>query len=144
MTSCNDSNFQQEVDGYANLIINNLPATDAHLKEIQFQQNEDPVCQKLKIYCQEGWPDNSTLKGPFKPYVAVASGLCVANDLLLRGSQLVIPPKLRTDILNKIYTGYQGIAKCQQQMLQSVWWPCITKDLEDLISKCPICCMQKL
>ena len=50
------------------------------------QQDEDPVCQTLKPYCQEGWPEKSSLKGPFKPYVAVASELCVANDLLLRGS----------------------------------------------------------
>ena len=144
MTSHSDSSLQQEVDAYVNLIINNLPATDTRLKEIQSQQNEDPVCQKLKIYCQEGWPDKSTLKGPFKAYVAVASELCVANDLLLRGSRLVIPPKLRTDILHKIHTGHQGITKCRRRTSQSVWWPCISKDLEDLISKCPICCMQKL
>ena len=112
MNSCSDSNFEQEVDAYVNSVINNLPATDACLKEIQSQQNEDPVCQKLKTYCQERWPDKSTLKGPFKPYVAVANELCVANDLLLRGSQLVIPPKLTTDILNKIHTGHQGITKC--------------------------------
>ena len=32
------------------ILINNLPATDAYLKEIQSQQIEDPVCQKLKTY----------------------------------------------------------------------------------------------
>ena len=86
MNSCSDSNFEREVDAYVNLILNNLPATDARLKEIQSQHNEDPVCQKLKTYCQEGWPDKSTLKGPFKPYVAVASESYVANYLSLRGS----------------------------------------------------------
>ena len=90
MNSCSDSNFKQEVDAYVNSIINNLPGTDAHLKEIQSQHNEGPVCQKLKTYCQEGWSDKSTLKGPFKPCIAVASELCVANNLLLRDSQLVI------------------------------------------------------
>ena len=73
INSCSDSNFKWEVDAYVNSIINNLPAIDARLKEIQSQQNEDPVCQKLKTYCQEGWPDKSILKGPFKPYIAVAS-----------------------------------------------------------------------
>ena len=68
-TSCGDSKFQQD-----------LPATDTHLKEVQSQQDEDPVRYKLKTYCQEGWPDKSSLKGPFTPYVAVASELCVAND----------------------------------------------------------------
>ena len=93
MNSCSDSSFEQEVDAYVNSVINNLPATDACLKEFQSQHNEGPVCQKLKTYCQEGWPDKSTLKGPFKPYIALASELCVANNLLIRDSQLVIPPK---------------------------------------------------
>ena len=82
-----------------NLIINNLPATDARLKEIQSQQDEDPVCQKLKTYCQEGWPEKSSLKGPFKPYLPVASELCVANDLLFRGSRLVMLPNLEQTYL---------------------------------------------
>ena len=50
MNSYGDSDFKQEVDAYVNSVISNLPATDAHLKEIQSQQNEDPVCQKLKTY----------------------------------------------------------------------------------------------
>ena len=110
--SCSDSKFQHEVDAYVNLLIHNLPATDKRLLDIQSQQDEDPVCQRLKKYCQEGWPGKSTLKGPYKPYVAVASELSVANGLLLRGSRLVIPNNLRTDILNKIHTGHQGITKC--------------------------------
>ena len=69
-----------------NLLINNLLATDKCLLDIQSQRDKDPVCQRLKKYCQEGWPDKSTLKGPYKPYVAVASELSVTNGLLLRGS----------------------------------------------------------
>ena len=88
--------------------------------------------------------DKSSLKGPFKLYVTVASELSVANDLLLRGSRLVIPPKLRTDILTKIHTGHQGITKCWRCVAQSVRWPGITKDLEGLISKCPVGCRQRL
>ena len=44
MNSCSDSSFEQEVDAYVNSVINNLPATDARLKEIQSQHNEGPVC----------------------------------------------------------------------------------------------------
>ena len=47
--SCSDSKFQQEVDAYFNLLIHNLPPTDKRLLDIQYQQDEDPVCQKLKM-----------------------------------------------------------------------------------------------
>jgi len=83
-------------------------------------------------------------KGPYKTYQKVASELCVAIGLLLRGSRLVIQPSLQADIFNKIYTGHQGITKCQRCVAETVWWPGIAKDLEKLILKCPICCRQKL
>ena len=114
MTSCSDSNFQQEVDAYVILIINNLPVTDAHLKEIYSQQNEDPVCQKLKTCCLERCPDKSTLKG----HIYSRSKWVM---LLLRGSQFVIPPILKTDILNKTHIGHQGITKRQWRISQSAW-----------------------
>ena len=118
-----------------NLLIQNLPATDKRLTEIRSQQDQDP----LKKYCQDGWPDRSSLTGPCKPYLPVANELCVANGLLLRGGRLVIPPNLRSDILNKIHTGHQGITKCRRRAAQSVW-PGLAKDIEDKISKCPVCC----
>ena len=76
----------------------------------------------------------------------VASELCVANGLLLRGSQLAIPPNLRTDTYSKqdIHTGHQRITKCRRHAAQLVWWPGISKGLENLISRFPICCSQKL
>ena len=138
--SHSDSKFQHETDAYVNPLIQNLPATDKRLTEIQSQQDQDPVCQKLKKYCQDGWPDRSSLTGPCKPYLPVTNELCVANGLLLRGGRLVIPPNLRSDILNKIHTGHQGITKCRRRAAQSVWWPGLTKDIEDKISKCPVCC----
>ena len=49
---------------------------------------------------KKGGQKNPLSKDPLShTYLAVASELCVANNLVLRGSQLVIPPKLRTDIL---------------------------------------------
>ena len=61
------------------------------------------------MYCREGWPDKSSLKGPYKPYLAVASELCVTNGLLYEAADLLF---LQTDILNKIHTGHQGITEC--------------------------------
>ena len=56
------SKFQQEVDAFVNLLIHNLPDTDKHLLDIQSQQDEDPICQRLKKYSREGWPDKSYVK----------------------------------------------------------------------------------
>ena len=49
----------------------------------------------------------------------ISNELGVANGLLLRGSRLVIPPNLRSDILNKIHMGHQGITKCRRRAAQA-------------------------
>ena len=46
---------------------------------------------------------------------------------------------MRKDILNKIHDGHQGIAKCRARIRDSVWWPGVSKDIEDLIKRCQVC-----
>ena len=120
-------------------MINTLPTAEVRLIEIQPQQDEYPVCQKLMKYYREQWPSKSSLKKPYKLYTVVASELGVVNGFLLRDSHLVIPPNLQPDTLNKIYTRQQEITKCRIHIAQTIWWPDIAKDLENLISKCAIC-----
>ena len=57
----------------------------------------------------------------------------------MRGSRIVVPESLRTEILNKIHGAHQGITKCRERARQSVWWPNISKDLEKLVKNCPQC-----
>ena len=90
-------------------------------------------------YCTEGWPSKSTLKGPIKVYAQFAAELTVQHGLLLKGSRLVIPASMCSDILEKLHTGHQGIVKCRMRARQSVWWPGISRKLEELIDNCPVC-----
>ena len=70
---------------------------------------------------------------------SVAGELSIEKGLLLRGSRIVVPESLRTEILNKIHGAHQGITKCRERARQSVWWPKISKDLEKLVKNCPQC-----
>ena len=62
----------------------------------------------------------------------------------MRGSRIVIPTPLRKEILAQLHTGHQGITKCRERARQSVWWPGIGKQLQDLIQHCPVCCQERL
>ena len=91
-------------------------------------------------YCQSGWPAKSTLPGVIKPYHQVASELTVEKGLLMRASRVVIPAALRVSILDKLHLGYQGIVKSRERAKQSVWWPGLSRQLEEVVKSCTECC----
>ena len=62
------------------------------------------------------------------------------HGLLLRGNRLVISQPLQPEMLQKLHVGHQGITKCCQRALQSVWWPTIGKDIKETINRCVVCC----
>ena len=94
-------------------------------------------------FCQNGWPEKHRLKGEIKKYISVKDELWIKENLLLRGSRIVVPLDLRVDILAKIHSGHQGKTKCLPRARQSVWWPGINKQLEDLVDNCEECCKHR-
>ena len=139
-----DEQFQQEVKAFLDVIVRNVPATEKRLQDIQSEQDKDATCRQLKQFCRYGWPNKSDMKGPLKLYAQVMDELSVHRGLLLRGSRLVVPSSLRSEILQKLHFGHLGITKCHERAKQSVWWPGIRKELDDIISKCPVCCRHQL
>ena len=112
----------------------------ANRQKISGNSCGDSVCCQLKSYCQNEWPHLSEVASPLKPFlIPVKHELSISKDLLLRGSHLVVPLSLRSEILNKIHSGHQGLTKCHQCAIQSVWWPAISKDIGEMISKCLVC-----
>ena len=61
----------------------------------------------------------------------------------MRNNRLVIPSSLRHDMLDRLHTGHQGITKCRRRAQQSVWWPGLSKQLEDLVTNCAECCKNR-
>ena len=46
---------------------------------------------------------------------------------------------IHQEMLHKIHNGHQGITKCRERARQSVWWPGISRELEDLVQNCFKC-----
>ena len=95
-------------------------------------------------YTLTGWPQ--CLKDVITeahPYHGARDDLSVANGLLLRDCRIVIPTKLRPDLLTKIHHGHQGVTKCRERAKQSVWWPGISQNIADMVAKCQHCITNK-
>ena len=144
LSNISDEEFQEEVEAFVNLVLQQSEiALESQLKDIMEKQLQDETCQVLTKYCQSNWPDHHHTASCAKRYYPVASELSVCNNLLLRSDRIVIPQSLQQQMLAKLHCGHQGITKCRQRARQSIWWPGINKDIDDMIAKCLICCKHK-
>ena len=134
-----DLKLQDDVYLFVNHVIESLPASEMRREEIRKHQEEDDICREIVLFCQKGWPEKSQLKGPLKLYQPYAAELTVQNGLLLKGCQLVIPLSMRMEMLDRIHTGHQGITKCRARARQAVWWPGMSRQIEELVQNCAEC-----
>ena len=135
-----DDLFQHETNAFLDVVLEDIPATEQRIQEIRELQLKDPACQHISEYCQSGWPDTHSCPDAVRPYLPVAAELYEANNLLLRGSRIVIPPSLREEMLGRIHSAHQGITKCRERARRSVWWPGISQELARVVQNCRECC----
>ena len=69
-------------------------------------------------------------------FKAVRNELTVLGKLVLRGTRLVIPMKLRKQVLDLAHEGHQGIVKIKQRLRTKVWWPGIDRQAEQRCRTC--------
>ena len=132
-----------EMTAHVASVITGLPASDTRLQQIIEAQEEDPVCRQIKTYCSEGWPDKHSVNDTIKPYWSSRGKLTVVQNILLKGTRIVIPLSMRLEILDKIHEGHQGIAKRRQRAKSSVWWPGLSRKIQDLVQQCRTCALHR-
>ena len=65
-----------------------------------------------------------------KAYAPAAGELCVIGQLVLRGTPIVLPSKLRPQAISLAPEGHLGIVGTKQNLRRKVWWPSIDKAAE--------------
>ena len=89
-----DEELHQETRAYVNLVMRNIPATDKRLQEIKEAQQADLECKLITKYCHSGWPSKPKAPLCIRKYLPLSAEFSIQQDLLLRGSRIVIPPPL--------------------------------------------------
>ena len=125
---------------WTNLIsfLESSPVTSADIKE---HTRKDPTLAKVLRFCELGWTTTTkTLKdSELTPYIRRRDELSLQGGCILWGSRVVVPPKLRSNLLKELHTGHSGSTRMKELARSYLWWPNLDRDLEELANSCPEC-----
>ena len=109
-------------------------------------QSEDTSLSYIKNQAQTG--EVKILKDGSSIHYTSKDGLLYrvfkkAGNIEHKYNQLVVPTKLRTEVLkiahDGIMSGHLGIRKTTDRILNEFFWPCIKKDVQKYCKTCDIC-----
>ena len=75
----------------------------------------------------------------YKQYLPCSGELCSFGQLILRGTRIIMPKKLRPRVLSLAHEGHLGIVGTKQKLRSKVWWPGMEKDAEKFCKACYGC-----
>ena len=102
-------------------------AQDNQLTRLSHYINTEFPCDKKNL------PTDLHEFGPHRETLSVESGLITC------GNRIIVPRQMRPEMLQYIHEGHQGKERCLLQTRNTVFWPKMTYDVQELIERCIIC-----
>ena len=117
-----------------------LPVSETTQNTIRSAMESDPVMKELKTTIREGWPETKDhLPVKIRDYFPFREELTLQNGLVFKGERLVVPASATEEMKAKIHASHIGIQGCLRCAREVLYWPGMTKEIEQHISLCAIC-----
>ena len=136
--------FQKDTISFPKLHINQitsqLKARSNSLHNLQIATKDDDKLTILKHIIQQGWL--KTIKEvllKIQPYWTFHEELTIEDGLVLKGTRIIILNKKREEILKLIHEGHLGLNKCKMRAKETMYWPGMNEQLEQLVLNCQLC-----
>ena len=101
---------------------------------------QDNQLARLSHYINTGFPcDKKNLLTDLQEFWNFRDTLSIENGLITCGSRIIVPHEMRVEMLQYIHEGHQGKERCLLRARNTVFWPKITYDIQELIERCIIC-----
>ena len=114
--------------------------TNERLQQIRIETHRDNTLQTLSNMILAGWPDNK-MDVPLciREYWPFRDELATQNGIIYRGTRIVIPTKLRPDLVTRAHASHQGIQSTINTAREIMYWPHMNMDLTHAVQKCSTC-----
>ena len=130
-----NTEYEQKEIIHVNLVRKSCPVSDKMWEAIAKATADDEVLQKVIRGITCGWPVNSIPA----PYGYFTDELSVIDNVLFKGSRIVVPQGLQTDMLKRIHEGHLGMEKCKRRAKAILYWPKMNSAIENTVRLCEAC-----
>ena len=110
-------------DEYVRFVAKSAVPKSMTIQEIERASDEDSELSEVRKSLEMGGKDCP------KPYHLIED-LCVLGKLVLCGTRIVIPSKLRSHVIALAHEGHIGVVGCKHHLRTKVWWPNMDKEVE--------------
>ena len=126
-------------DMYVHSVMTYYPASKKKIEEYKDATEKDATSIAIKQYIKHGWPERKNLPPEMIPYFDRRDEIYEDNGLLFIANRLIIPEAERQFALERLHTGHQGMEKTKSYARDIVYWPGMSKDIDNMISNCKVC-----
>ena len=120
-------------------ITQQLPARSDSLHQLRLSMKADDELALLKHNIMQGWPKSIKQVSPvLQPFWTFREELTVEDRLILKGTRIVIPTKQFKAFLKLLHKEHLGLNKCKLRTKETVYWPGLNDQLEDLVLNCEL------
>lgn len=130
-----------DVEIHIQEIRNSVPMSDNKWQEMKEEIKKDAEIQQVIQAIQDGWPEKEKCRtSPYWPY---KEELFATDGVVFKGNQLVIPRSQRKEMLKRLHAGHQGVVNSKIRAKESMFWPGMISQIEDMILRCSTCIDQR-
>ncbi|XP_052809638.1 uncharacterized protein K02A2.6-like [Mya arenaria] len=135
-----DSSEIKGLDLHVHTVLSSMRYTDRSIENVRKETKTDLQMQALKRTIVQGWPDSrSDCLELVHEFFNHRDELSVADDLIFRGQTLIIPKSLRQHMIEQVHLGHMGTDKSLQRAKDVMFWPGMSKQINDFVLNCKIC-----
>ena len=101
---------------------------------------QDNQLTRLSCYINTGFPcDKKNLPKGLHEFWNHREALSIESRLITCGNRIIVPKEMRPEMLQFIHEGHWGKERCLLQARNTVFWPKMTHDIQELTERCIIC-----
>lgn len=125
-----------DIDG----LIHSINVSPDRELQIRDETKMDHVLRTLKEVLMQGWPTNKKkLPEEVKSFWKFKNSLILSDGLIFFEERLFIPVSMRKEVLSQLHSAHFGMSKTKARAREIVYWPGLSRDIEDMIERCSIC-----